>query len=95
MQASDSASTLYSQVVNAINKIQGDAGLDGPAKTRAIEQQTQMLQNGLNLLGSINNLNLAGLLNFADVNVPQAGNAAAPAPPPPPPPPVDENLGGA
>lgn len=68
MQASQSASDLYQQTVDAISKLQNNKDLDGASRTALIAQQTQLLQNGMNLIGNMNNLNLGSLLDFSAVN---------------------------
>lgn len=86
MQASQSASDLYTQTLQQIGQLQNNKDLDGASRAALIAQQTQMLQNGLNIIGAMNNLNLKDLLDFSAVNNAQmpapAPAPAAPAPPP-------------
>lgn len=65
MQADASAMTLYQQSTKNISEILMNPDLNAAAKTAAVNNQNQMLSNGLNMLGSMNNLNLSGLLNFS------------------------------
>jgi hypothetical protein len=73
MQASQSASDLYQQTVDAISKLQNNKDLDAASRNKLIEQQTQLLQSGMNLIGNMNNLNLGSLLDFSSVNAAGAG----------------------
>ncbi len=84
MQASQSASDLYNQVAKQIGDLQNNTALDGPSRAKLIEQQTALLQNGLQLLGAMNNLNLKDLLDFKPVTGLTPNAEPAPAPPPPP-----------
>lgn len=65
MQASQSASDLYSQTLKNISDITQNKDLDAAAKNAAIEQQKAYLQNGMNLIGSMNNLGIDQLLDFS------------------------------
>lgn len=76
MQASQSASDMYSQTLQAISNIQNNKDLDAASRNYLIDQQTKLLQNGLNLIGSVNNLNMSQLLDFSGIT-----NGAAPARP--------------
>mgnify|MGYP001559336520 CR=1 FL=1 len=67
MQASQSASDLWRQTVDAMTQISMNKDLDGDAKQAAMVQQTQLLQSGMKILGQMNNLNLKDLLNFGGV----------------------------
>lgn len=84
MQSSQSASDLYRQTIDAMSQITMNKDLDAPAKQAALTQQTQLLQNGMKLLGSINNLNLSGLLNFGDVVTTPGSTVGTPKPAPAP-----------
>lgn len=64
MQASSSASDLYSQTLRNITDITNNQNLDAAAKNAAIARQREMLVNGMNLIAGMNNLNVADLLNF-------------------------------
>ena len=92
MQASDSAASLYQQTMGAISQLQNNTNLDANSRNMLIAQQTQLLQNGLALMGGINALNLTGLLDFSGVN--NAAPAPPPAPSPPPPPSRSSDVGG-
>lgn len=85
MQASQSASDLYQQVVNTIGTIQNNKDLDANSRNVLIGQQTQLLQSGMNLLGNINNLDLSKLLDFSALQGPGT----------PPPTPSRESIGPA
>jgi hypothetical protein len=65
MQASQSAGDLYSNTLKNINDITMNKDLDAAAKNLAIAQQQAILTNGMELLGSMNNLDIAGLVNFS------------------------------
>jgi hypothetical protein len=64
MQASQSASDLYQQTLKNISDITMNKDLDAGAKNAAIAQQKAYLQNGMNLISSMNNLDVEELLNF-------------------------------
>jgi len=64
MQANSSAFQTYQQTIKNISDIQQNKDMTAETKTAAVAEQVQMLKNGFNLLGGINNLNLSGLLNF-------------------------------
>lgn len=67
IQASDSASRLYQQSVDALNRTLV-SDLDPAAKDAAVARQTEMLRSGLAVLGRINALDLTSILNFSRVN---------------------------
>jgi hypothetical protein len=73
MQASQSASDLYSQTLRNITDITNNQNLDAAAKNAAIARQREMLTNGMNLIAGMNNLNVSELLNFG----PAGGSAGA------------------
>jgi hypothetical protein len=64
MQVNSSAGELYQQSVKNITDIIGNTELDSAAKDAAINQQLSYLKSGMNMFGSINNLNLSSILNF-------------------------------
>lgn len=64
IQNQDSAGKLFQQTVDAINKTLLDDKLDAATKQAFVNQQTEFLKSGLNLLGKSINLNLTGLLDF-------------------------------
>ncbi len=83
MQASDSASSLYSQTLKNIADITSNPALDAAAKNAAIARQKEFLQNGMNLIGAMNNIGVAELLDFGGGTLAQpAPDAAGPAPTP-------------
>jgi len=67
MQSSQSASDMYNQTVRNISDITANKDMDAASKNAAIAQQKAFLDNGMALIGSMNNLNLSGLLNFGDL----------------------------
>lgn len=81
MQSNASASDLYRQVTQNITNISLSKDMDGPAKQTAVNNQIQLLQNGMSINGAIANLNLGDLLNFSvSTTPPAAPPTAAPAP---------------
>lgn len=64
MQANDSAGGLYQQVVKNITDITSNTDLDAGAKSTAISQQTNMLKDGLEMFGQLNNLGISALVTF-------------------------------
>ena len=64
MQASESAATLYQQSLKNISDITMNKDLSAEAKNAAIAQQKAYLQNGMDLIGAMNNLDVSQLLNF-------------------------------
>lgn len=95
MQASDSASSLYQQTLRNISDITANANMNAAAKNAAIAQQKALLSNGMNLIGAMNNLDVAALLDFSDLGGSPVPDDPVPAAadyvPPPPPPPPDQN----
>jgi hypothetical protein len=81
MQANASAQNLYSQITQNIATISASKDLDGAAKQAAVDNQLQLLKNGMQINGAISNLNLGDLLNFAPSSAGTQGIAAGqPAP---------------
>ncbi len=66
MQASQSASDLYKQTIQMITNITQDTKLNATAKNAAIAQQKELLANGMNLIGAMNDIGVGDLLNFRD-----------------------------
>ena len=64
MQANVTASSLFSDTMNALSIIQKDTTMNAETKQRNIDQMVQMLDAGLNMAGTIANLNLGGALDF-------------------------------
>ena len=81
MQSNASASDLYRQVTQNITNISLSKDMDGPAKQTAVNNQIQLLQNGMSINGAISNLNLGDLLNFSVNATPAATAAPTPAAP--------------
>ena len=67
IQVSSSASDIYRQTLSAIGNAVSDPNTDADAKTAIINGYTGYLQNSLNLIGSINGVDLTGLLDFGTV----------------------------
>jgi hypothetical protein len=65
MQANDSSSKLYTQAVANMNEIMMNKDLDAPAKQRALNNQASMLQTGMVIFDTMNQLNISSLLDFS------------------------------
>lgn len=78
IQASAAGGKLYSDAVTSITSILSSVDTSPEQKQLAVEKITQMLQSGLNVVGSMGNLDLGGLLDFTNVN-----SGIVPPPPPP------------
>jgi hypothetical protein len=65
MQASASASDLYQQTLRNISDITANKDMNAEAKNASISQQKELLQNGMNLIGSMNNIGVSQLLDFS------------------------------
>lgn len=83
MQASSSASDLYSQTLRNITDITNNQNLDAAAKNAAIARQIELMQNGMALLDGMNNLNISGILQGPGAPAAPGGSAELPAPAPP------------
>lgn len=100
MQTSASASQLYSQIVGTIGALLDDPNTTADQKQQAIDKQIQLLQSGMAAIGATGNVNLAGLLDFSQLNQPLAPAAPAAAPSPVVTPPAssgnfgDQNITG-
>lgn len=79
MQANASAGDLYKQMLLNITNIMSNPNMDGEAKRIAAQQQMNLLNNGLGVIGTMTNLDLGDLLTWGDVDAPAPG-APAPAP---------------
>lgn len=64
LQASDSASKILTSAQTAIAAVQADPNTSVEQKQAAVQKVSQLLESGLSVLGSISNIDLAGLLNF-------------------------------
>lgn len=80
MQASASASDLYQQTLRNISDITANKDMNAAAKNAAIQQQKELLQNGMNLIGAMNNIGVSELLDFGG----SAGNGSGVTPSPVP-----------
>lgn len=76
MQSSDSAARVYEQAITQMSQILMNKDLDAAAKQRAIDFTVGNLRNGMNLLGSIGNLNLGGILDFSGLPIVSSGVAS-------------------
>ena len=65
MQTSASASSFFAQASNNINDILADPNTSVEQKQAAVNTQTNLLQSAMTVIGSIANVDLAGLLNFS------------------------------
>jgi hypothetical protein len=64
MQTSQSAGDMYKDVVSRIAAIAADPNMDAASKTSTINAMQNYLTNGMNVIGSINGINLSNLLVF-------------------------------
>lgn len=95
MQASQSAGTLYSQMLTNLSNITMNKDMSAAAKDAAVRQQYEYLTNGMNLIAAMNNLNVDDLLKFDPPGAPPPPpGAPPPRPPAPPPPPGGGGSGG-
>jgi hypothetical protein len=85
MQASQSASNLFSQITQNITNISASKDMDAAAKQAAVDNQLLLLRNGMSINGAISNLNLSDLLDFS---------GSTPVPPAPGDNGVGANYGG-
>jgi hypothetical protein len=69
IQTSASASDIYNNAMGAISKIYADASIPATGKTQAINGYLTWMQQSMNLVSSINGVNLGSLLNFSNVAV--------------------------
>jgi hypothetical protein len=76
MQSSASASDFYKQIVKDMTDIMASDKMGAEAKQTAIDNQTQMLKSGLDVMGKVGNLDLSGLLDFSSLS----GTSANPIP---------------
>lgn len=67
IQTSASASDMYRQSLDAISKVVSDTNMNAQAKATAINGYMGWLKNALNLVGSVNGVDLGDLLNFGAV----------------------------
>lgn len=79
MQSNASAADLYRQVTQNITNISASKDMDAAAKQQAVNNQIQLLQNGMRINGAISNLNLGDLLNFSVNATPEAPAATTQA----------------
>ena len=67
MQTSSSASDMYRQTLDSISKVVADTNMNAQAKATAINGYMGWLKNSMNLVASINGVDLSNLLNFGTV----------------------------
>lgn len=84
MQSSASAQELYQQSLKNMTDILMNKDLDYNGKQAALNNQYALLRDGMNVLGSINNLNLRDLLNPGSIPGASGTPINAPTPPPAP-----------
>lgn len=65
LQASDSAAKLYTTLTQGMTVAMADPNTTPEQKQAAVTKLSSLLQSGLTVIGSIGNINLASLLNFA------------------------------
>lgn len=78
MQSSASASEMWKTYTDSLQKVLNNKDLDAPNKQKALDMLGQQLRDGMNIIGSISNMDLGSILQFAP------GSATPGAPPPPP-----------
>lgn len=69
MQTSQSASDMFRQALSQIGTIVSDVNMDAESKAATINGYLGWLANGMNLVGSINGVDLTDLLDFGTVEV--------------------------
>lgn len=79
MQTSASAASTFNVATQQISAILADPNTSAAQKQAAVDKQTSLLQNSMQIIGSIANVDLTGLLDFSSLNAP--ATAAAPAQP--------------
>jgi len=67
MQTSSSAADMYRQTLDSIGKVVSDTNMNAAAKATAINGYMGWLKNSMNLVASINGVDLGDLLNFGTV----------------------------
>lgn len=78
MQSSASASDIYKQSLANITNITMNPDMDATAKQAAVNQQVELLRDGMAVSSAINGLNLQDILTFS---APSAGSPTAVAAP--------------
>lgn len=68
MQTSSSAADVYKSTIAAISQIYADTSIDAAGKARVINNQLGMMTQQLNLIGSVNGVDLSGLTNFGTMS---------------------------
>jgi len=67
MQTSSSAADMYRQTLDSIGKVVSDTNMNAAAKATAINGYMGWLKTSMNLVASINGVDLGNLLNFSTV----------------------------
>lgn len=67
IQTSASASDMYRQSLDAISKVVSDTNMNAQAKATAINGYMGWMKNAMNLVASVNGVDLGSLLNFGTV----------------------------
>ena len=67
MQTSSSASDMFKSALDSISKAVADTNMNAAAKASAINGYIGWMKNGLNLVASVNGVDLGPLLNFGAV----------------------------
>jgi len=67
MQTSSSAADMYRQTLDSIGKVVSDTNMNAAAKATAINGYMGWLKTSMNLVASINGVDLGNLLNFGTV----------------------------
>jgi len=80
IQTNQSAATTFSQFSTAIAEIMREPNIKGPQKEQLINQQLQLLKNGMAVIGGIANLDLGSLLDFPSPATPVSTTAPATQP---------------
>lgn len=75
IQTNQSAATTFSQFSTAIAEIMREPKIKGPQKEQLINQQLQLLKNGMAVIGGIANLDLGSLLDFPSPATPVSTTA--------------------
>jgi hypothetical protein len=64
MQTNDSAARFFSQISMGMSEILKEPNITPEAKQTLIQKQTELLRNGLAVIGGISSIDLTGLLSF-------------------------------
>lgn len=67
METSNSAASMYQNVLGLIAQTAADPNMDAASKAATITALQSYLQNGLSMIGNVNGVDLTGILNFGTV----------------------------